>query len=200
MQINDIEKKKIIIDAALKIFSKKGYTRARMNDIAKEAGMSYGSLYHYYKSKDAIFETIVEDWWTKLFSELVSLKGSKLPIKNNLAKFIRFLLNAYTTNPHQVEIYVTEVSRGFVYHSEHHVRENFLRVFSLCEQLFSVYQDRGELRNDISTHHLANIFLGSIDSFMSNIVFGKIVVREDQRERIIESILDVFLHGAMEQH
>jgi len=196
MQTNDSEKKKIIIDAALKIFSKKGYTRARMTDIAKEAGMSYGSLYHYYKSKDTIFETIVEDWWAKLFSELVSLKGSKLPIKNNLAKFIRFLLNAYTTNPHQVEIYVTEVSRGFVYHSENHVRENFIRVFSLCEQLFSVYQDRGELRNDISTHHLANIFLGSIDSFMSNIVFGKVKISDNQGERIVTSILDVFLHGA----
>jgi TetR/AcrR family fatty acid metabolism transcriptional regulator len=196
MQTNDSEKKKIIIDAALKLFSKKGYTRARMMDIAKEAGMSYGLLYHYYKSKDAIFETIVEDWWSKLFSELASLKGSKLPIKNNLEKFIRFLLNAYATNPQQVEIYVTEVSRGFVYHSEHRVRENFLWVFALCEQLFAVYQDRGELRHDISTHHLANIFLGSIDSFMSNIVFGKVKITEDQGNRIVKSILDVFLHGA----
>ena len=196
MQTNDIEKKKIIIDAALKLFSKKGYTKARMTDIAKEAKMSYGSLYHYYKNKDAIFETIVEDWWAKLFSELVSIKGSKLPIKNNLEKFIRFLLNAYATNPHQVEIYITEVSRGFVYHSEHRVRENFLWVFSLCEQLFAVSQDRGELRNDISTHHLANIFLGSIDSFMSNIVFGKVKITEDQGDRIVKSILDVFLHGA----
>jgi TetR/AcrR family fatty acid metabolism transcriptional regulator len=167
-----------------------------MMDIAKEAGMSYGLLYHYYKSKDAIFETIVEDWWSKLFSELASLKGSKLPIKNNLEKFIRFLLNAYATNPQQVEIYVTEVSRGFVYHSEHRVRENFLWVFALCEQLFAVYQDRGELRHDISTHHLANIFLGSIDSFMSNIVFGKVKITEDQGNRIVKSILDVFLHGA----
>ncbi|MEI6609067.1 MAG: TetR/AcrR family transcriptional regulator [Deltaproteobacteria bacterium] len=196
MLTNDSEKKKIIIDAALKLFSKKGYTRARMMDIAKEAGMSYGLLYHYYKSKDAIFETIVEDWWSKLFSELASLKGSKLPIKNNLEKFIRFLLNAYATNPQQVEIYVTEVSRGFVYHSEHRVRENFLWVFALCEQLFAVYQDRGELRHDISTHHLANIFLGSIDSFMSNIVFGKVKITEDQGNRIVKSILDVFLHGA----
>ena len=196
MQTNDIEKKKIIIDAALKLFSKKGYTKARMTDIAKEAKMSYGSLYHYYKNKDAIFETIVEDWWAKLFSELASIKGSKLPIRNTLEKFIRFLLNAYATNPHQVEIYITEVSRGFVYHSEHRVRENFLWVFSLCEQLFAVSQDRGELRNDISTHHLANIFLGSIDSFMSNIVFGKVKITEDQGDRIVKSILDVFLHGA----
>jgi len=196
MQTNDSEKKKIIIDAALKQFSKKGYNKARMMDIAKEAGMSYGLLYHYYKNKDAIFVTIVEDWWSKLFSELASLKGSKLPIKNNLEKFIRFLLNAYATNPQQVEIYVTEVSRGFVYHSEHRVRENFLWVFALCEQLFAVYQDRGELRHDISTHHLANIFLGSIDSFMSNIVFGKVKITEDQGNRIVKSILDVFLHGA----
>jgi TetR/AcrR family transcriptional regulator, fatty acid metabolism regulator protein len=196
MQANDIEKKKIIIDAALKLFSKKGYTKARMTDIAKEAKMSYGSLYHYYKNKDAIFETIVEDWWAKLFSELASIKGSKLPIRNTLEKFIRFLLNAYANNPHQVEIYITEVSRGFVYHSELRVRENFLWVFSLCEQLFAVAQDRGELRNDVSTHHLANIFLGSIDSFMSNIVFGKVKITEDQGDRIIKSILDVFLHGA----
>ena len=103
-----------------------------MADIAKAFRISYWSIYHYYKNKDGIFYTIVEDWWTMLFSQLESVKGCKLPIKDRLERFVRFLRNAYSTNPHQVEIYITEKSRGYIYHSEHHVRGNFLRTFSLC--------------------------------------------------------------------
>jgi AcrR family transcriptional regulator len=191
------DKEKVIVAAATRIFSRKGYTNARMSDIATEAGMSYGSLYHYYKSKDALFDIIVGDWWAKLFSELERIKQSESPIRGKLEAIVRYLLSAYATDPHQVEIYITEISRGFVYHFESRDKENFIKVFSLCEELFYEGQERGDLRKDISANHMANIFLGAIDSFLSTMVFGRVSITPGRQERIVNSVLGVFLHGAM---
>lgn len=190
------EKHKTIINAALKIFSEKGYANTRMADIAEEAGISYGSLYHYFESKDVLFNTFIEDWWITFFKEWEAIKESDMPIREKLEQYMRFFFNAYSNNPHQVEIYIKEVSRGFVYHSSSRGRKNFLKVFSLCEELFSKCQERGELRNDISAHHLTRIFLGSIDAFISTLVFGKERIAPFQEDKIIKSVLGVFLHGA----
>jgi len=195
--MNNNDKEKTIIEAALKIFSKKGYTNARMADIAEEAAMSYGSLYHYYKSKDALFDIIVDDWWTGLFTELEKIQTSAAATKDKLESIVIYLLDMYATNPNLVEIYITEVSRGFIYHFESRGKENFLKLFSLCEEIISEGQKRGDLRTDISARYLMNIFLGSIDSFLSTMVFGKMNLRAAQKEKMIKSILGVFFHGSM---
>ena len=191
------DKEKVIIDAALKIFSKNGYVNTRMTDIAEEAGLSYGSLYHYYESKDSLFNTIAEDWWTRLFGHFESVKSSTMTTKDKLEAIAKYLLNAYATNQYQLEIYITEISRGFVYHTEPHSKENFLRTFSLCEEIMADGQARGDLRSDISANHLTNIFLGAIDSFLSRLVYGKVLMTAAKEERIIKSIMSTFLHGAM---
>jgi TetR/AcrR family fatty acid metabolism transcriptional regulator len=64
------DREKIIIDAALKVFSTKGYASTRMADIAKEADMSYGLVYHYFENKEKLFDAIVEDWWSVFYDAL----------------------------------------------------------------------------------------------------------------------------------
>ena len=49
-----------IIEAAMTVFAEKGFNKARMDDIANETGVSKGTLYLYFKSKDAIIRTILE--------------------------------------------------------------------------------------------------------------------------------------------
>ena len=51
-----------IMEAALTVFSRLGFERASMDNIAKEAGVSKGALYLYYKSKDAIIATVSWPW------------------------------------------------------------------------------------------------------------------------------------------
>ncbi len=53
-------RKNQILDAALRVFARRGFHKARMDDIAQEAGLSKGALYWYFRSKDAIIESLVE--------------------------------------------------------------------------------------------------------------------------------------------
>lgn len=54
------ERKKQILDAAETVFTRSGFNKARMDDIAAESGLSKGALYWYYKSKDEIILALME--------------------------------------------------------------------------------------------------------------------------------------------
>ena len=50
-----------ILDAAMKVFAHKGFAAARMDDIAREAGVTKGTIYLYFESKDAVFRSLVQE-------------------------------------------------------------------------------------------------------------------------------------------
>ena len=54
------DKRKRILDAAVCVFARMGYHGARVSDIAREAGIAYGLVYHYFTNKEEILNTIFE--------------------------------------------------------------------------------------------------------------------------------------------
>ena len=187
---------KIIVDAALKVFSRKGYADTRMADIAREADMSYGLIYHYFENKEKLFDAIVEEWWTGFYNELEELQKRPVPTEEKLVGIIRYILSVYGSKPNQISIFVTEVSRGFVYHAHTKGRDKFNRLFTLCREIIMEGQAKGVLRSDIQAHYLAYVFLGSIDTFLSVMILGNETLTPGREKRIIEGITQIFLHGA----
>jgi TetR/AcrR family transcriptional regulator, fatty acid metabolism regulator protein len=190
------DREKIIIDAALKVFSTKGYASTRMADIAKEADMSYGLVYHYFENKEKLFDAIVEDWWTGFYDELEMLKQSTMTTEEKLVEIIRYILKVYENKPNQLSIFVTEVSRGFVYHTDSKGKDKFNKLFSLCKDIMLEGQQRGLLRDDIQANYLTYLFLGSIDTFLSILILGNEKISASRQKRFIDGITNVFLHGA----
>ena len=73
------EKQAVIFEAALKVFRQKGFHKARIADIATEAGISYGLVYHYYHNKEGLFNTILNQWWEDLYQLLIETrKGGRI--------------------------------------------------------------------------------------------------------------------------
>jgi TetR/AcrR family fatty acid metabolism transcriptional regulator len=190
---------KIIVDAALKVFSRKGYADTRMADIAREADMSYGLVYHYFENKEKLFDAIVEEWWTGFYNELEELQKRPVPTEEKLVGIIRYILSVYGSKPNQISIFVTEVSRGFVYHAHTKGRDKFNRLFTLCREIILEGQAKGVLRSDIQAHYLAYVFLGSIDTFLSVMILGNETLTPGREKRIIEGITQIFLHGAAKE-
>ena len=190
---------KIIVEAALKVFSRKGYADTRMADIAREADMSYGLVYHYFENKEKLFDAIVEEWWTGFYNELEELQKRPVPTEEKLVGIIRYILSVYGSKPNQISIFVTEVSRGFVYHAHTKGRDKFNRLFTLCREIILEGQAKGVLRSDIQAHYLAYVFLGSIDTFLSVMILGNETLTPGREKRIIEGITQIFLHGAAKE-
>jgi TetR/AcrR family fatty acid metabolism transcriptional regulator len=188
-------KQVIIIDAALKVFRERGYANARMADIARRAGVSYGLVYHYFGSKEVLFEMIVESWWRALYAMMEKEIASGDNIRDKLVNIIEFFLNTYGQKPNLMSIFVSEVCRSSVYHTEEGL-SRFLKFFKLCEQIMAQGQKSGFLIKDVPPHHLTYIFYGAIETFISVMVLGKEPLTKKRHERATKSILQVFIDGA----
>jgi TetR/AcrR family fatty acid metabolism transcriptional regulator len=195
--MDKLNREKVIIDAALKVFSTKGYASTRMADIAREADMSYGLVYHYFENKEKLFDAIVEDWWTGFYNELEMLKKSDMSTEEKLVEIIRYILKVYENKPNQISIFVTEVSRGFIYHADSKGKDKFNKLFSLCQDIMSEGQQNGFLRKDIQANYLTYLFLGSIDTFLSVLILGNEKITAARQKRFTDGITNVFMHGAV---
>ncbi len=189
------QKQGMIIDAALEVFRQKGYANARMADIARRAGVSYGLVYHYFGSKEVLFEMIVESWWNALYAMMDHEIYSDEDIKKKLVNIIEFFLNTYGQKPNLMSIFVSEVCRSSVYHTEEGLSK-FMKFFGLCEQIMVQGQESGFLSKEVPPHHLTYIFYGAIETFISVMVLGKEPLTRKRQERAKNAILQVFIDGA----
>lgn len=72
-----------VLDAALQLFSHRGYRATTMRDIADEAGVSTGNVYHHFPDKETIFNTLIDEFWkiteTKRYPFIRALVGGRFP-------------------------------------------------------------------------------------------------------------------------
>ncbi|NIR14050.1 MAG: TetR/AcrR family transcriptional regulator [Desulfobacterales bacterium] len=193
------EKEEAILEAALKIIKEKGFHRARMSDIAREANISYGLVYHYFKTKDDLFEAILYRWWDSLFQLMKDINEDQSDVQMKLRHIIDYFLDTYQDNPALVNIFITEISRSTSNLTADRL-EYFKKFMSLTEAIIAEGQRNETLRKDFKARYLTYIFLGALEAFISTMVLADQNIKGNaQKKRIVESILEVFLNGAKSQ-
>jgi AcrR family transcriptional regulator len=193
------EKEEAILEAALKIIKDKGFHRARMSDIATAANISYGLVYHYFKTKEDLFEAILYRWWDSLFQLMNDINEAQSDVKMKLRHIIDYFLDTYQDNPELVNIFITEISRSTSNLTADRLHY-FKKFMSLTEAVITEGQENETLRNDFKARYLTYIFLGALEAFISTMVLADQNIKGNaQKKRIAESILEVFLNGAKTQ-
>ncbi len=76
------ERKEQILEAAMEVFARSGFHGARMDDIAKQAGLSKGALYWYFDGKDAIIQGIMDRMFAREFEQLGAFMNADIPAKD----------------------------------------------------------------------------------------------------------------------
>jgi AcrR family transcriptional regulator len=89
------ERKNQIIDAAINVFNRLGFHKARMDDIVEESGLSKGALYWYFKSKDEIIISVLEKVLLRELDELQKLNELDLPVSELLFQFIEISVDDF---------------------------------------------------------------------------------------------------------
>lgn len=82
------ERRPQIIEAAVRVFTRKGFRKATLPDIAAEAGLSVGGVYWYYKGKDEIVSAILERAFDEDFGALAELLSADAPAGERLLAFV----------------------------------------------------------------------------------------------------------------
>ncbi|MBI4965432.1 MAG: TetR/AcrR family transcriptional regulator [Desulfomonile tiedjei] len=195
--VNDKKAKEaVIFDAACRVIREKGFHQARITDIAHAAGISYGLVYHYFKSKTDLFDAILKEWWGGLFSMMDRCDAEAASVVERLSAIVNYFLDQYEKRPDMVHIFVTEISRSSSNLTT--PRVEWLRNFmKRTEKIIAVGQAQNILRSDVKAFYLTYIFLGAIDSFVSVMVVEKLPLKgRTQKQRIAAALLEVFLNGA----
>ncbi|MDD3471877.1 MAG: TetR/AcrR family transcriptional regulator [Syntrophaceae bacterium] len=190
------DKEAVILESACRVIRERGFHQARITDIAQTAGISYGLVYHYFKSKADLFDAILKEWWTDLFALMERWENQKATVEEQLGALVIYFLDQYQKRPDLVHIFITEISRSPSNLTP--ARLHWFKVFlSKIEGLMARAQNQKLLRSDIKPRYLTYIFLGAIESFISAMVLENQPLKSRaQKQRIATGLLQVFLNGA----
>ncbi len=94
-----VDKRRLILDAAVRVFARQGFHTCRVSDIADEAGVAYGLVYHYFGSKDEVLDTLFVDRWSKLLDAIEEIDRREMPARDKLFAITSFIVDSYRHDP-----------------------------------------------------------------------------------------------------
>ena len=71
-----VDKRRQILDAAVRVFARQGFHSTRVSDIADEAGVAYGLVYHYFDSKEQVLNELFSERWSLLLAAIDETEGA----------------------------------------------------------------------------------------------------------------------------
>jgi TetR/AcrR family fatty acid metabolism transcriptional regulator len=184
------ERRRQILDAAVRVFAKKGYHASRVSDIAGEAGVAYGLVYHYFESKDAVLEAVFREMWEMMVAALEAVERLDESPREQLRKCCAIVLRTWRDYPDVVRVLVREVARS----GEQLQREveEIAQAFEVLERVVARGREQGVFRGDVSPRLGAWIVYGALEEILTGWVLGRLPGGEDDvrdAERAVVAIL-----------
>lgn len=186
------EKRRQILDAAVRVFARSGYHGARVGDIAEEAGVAHGLLYHYFSSKEEVLQTVFRENWGDLLERFRAVEQSDEAASEKLGAIAKILLRTWRNDPALVTVMVREVARSPQLQGQvEEVRE----AFAILERVIRDGQRRGELRRDVDPQLASWIVYGGLEEVLTGWVLGGLRDRESDVELAERTAIELALHG-----
>ncbi len=186
------EKRKLILDAAIRVFADQGYHGARVADIAEDAGVAHGLLYHYFASKDDVLRTIFVENWGALIARFRAVEESAEPAPAKLEGIAKILLRTWRNDPALVTVMVREVARSQQLQDRvEEVRE----AFSIVQRVIEEGQSAGLFRADVDARLASWIFYGGLEEMLTGWVLGQLPDGEDDVARAERTAIEIALRG-----
>jgi AcrR family transcriptional regulator len=186
------EKRRTILDAAARVFARKGFHTSRVGDIAEEAGVAHGLLYHYFSSKDEVLETIFREHWSALLDRVHEAEQTGDDPLEQLQGIAAAMFEGWLNEPDVVKVVVREIAR--TEEITEHVGE-LVRPIGAIRRVIERGQAQGVLRDDLDASTAAVIFYGGIDELISGWVLGRIPGDADEVASAERHLVEVLRRG-----
>jgi TetR/AcrR family fatty acid metabolism transcriptional regulator len=187
------EKRRQILDAAVRAFARKGYHACRVSEIAEEAGVAYGLVYHYFGSKEELLETIFRDTWTQMLARVREVQEEGGPAGEQVRKVTALLLRTWRRDPDLVRVLVHEVTR-----SPEQLPRQIDEISHAHEALQGIVangQKTGEFRSDLDPQLAATIFYGALEEVLTGWVMGQLPDGDEDIARAEQVVTGVICDG-----
>lgn len=192
------DKRNLILDAAIRVFARTGYHGARVSDIACEAGIAYGLVYHYFKNKEEILSTIFSERWSLFIEAVEGIAESSTSTREKLVSIAALVLHAHRLRPDWVKVLVLEIQRTSRF-SELNQLRSVSRLFQVMAKLLEQGQREGELRGDIDSEVASFLFIGGLELVITARVLNVLQVEpedeQDYYQKVAKTVVDIFING-----
>ncbi len=188
------DKRRLILDAAVRVFARQGFHTCRVSDIADEAGVAYGLVYHYFSSKEQILDTLFLERWEVMLEAIAQADASPRSPEEKLGAIASFIVDSYRHDPDLMKVIVVEVTRAANTFGLTHVdriREAYSRIASIVAD----GQRDGLFRAEITPAFAAQAFYGCVEQVLTGWIFDSEPVGTAELERAKWMIVDTICHG-----
>jgi TetR/AcrR family fatty acid metabolism transcriptional regulator len=186
------DKRRQLLDAAVRVFARKGFHASRVGDIAEEAGVAHGLLYHYFKSKDQVLEAVFHENWSILVARIESVEETDEPAADQIRHIAAIVLRTWLHLPDVVRVVIQEFGRSPELGER--IGELTLPIDAL-QRVIARGIEQGEFRKDIDPAFAATVVYGSIDELLTAWVLGRLPSDEEAVARAEQTLVEVILLG-----
>ena len=186
------DRRRQIIDAAVRAFARRGYEACRVGDIATEAGIAYGLVYHYFHSKEEILETIFRDTWNLMLEAISAVEELGEPADVQLRKVIAIVLRTWKLNPDLVRVLVREVTR--TPHLQSEVTE-IQQAFDTLERIVARGQEQGIFSRELEAKLVGWSLYGALEELLTGWVMGQLRGTDEDVALAERALFALFTRG-----
>jgi TetR/AcrR family transcriptional regulator, fatty acid metabolism regulator protein len=191
------DKRRLLLDAAVRVFARKGYHAARVGDIAEEAGVAYGLLYHYFSSKEEVLRNVFRETWRALISTIESVERGEDTPREQLRKVAEILLRSWKRDPDLVRVLVLEVTRSQLLAGE---MDEIVASFAVIQAIVERGQADGSIRGDLDARLASYVFYGAIDELLTGWVLGRLPDSDEDLARAERTVIEIVAGGLAPEH
>ena len=192
-----VDRRRQILDAAIRVFARQGFHACRVSDIAREAGVAYGLVYHYFNSKDQVLNELFVERWSLLLAAIEEVDSRPIPPREKLDAVAGFIIDSYRHDTELRKVLIVEVTRAANSFGRTHLPE-ISQAYDLIAKIVRDAQAAGDFRDDVDPTFASMWFYGAIEQLLSGWVFELIPGGEQDFERARVMVVDTIC-GGLEQ-
>lgn len=195
---NAVDKRRVILDAAIRTFAQRGFNSCRVSDIAEEAGVAYGLVYHYFGSKDEILNTVFSERWALLVKAIAEIDERDLSARQKLYEIASFIIDSYRHDPDLMKVIIVEVTRAANTFGRAHLDE-IEKAYRGIERIVARAQQEGAFREDVGAWFASLCFYGAIEQLLSGWIFKSLPSGDTDFEQAKNSVVETICTGLERQ-
>ncbi len=189
-----VDKRRLILDAAVGVFARRGFTACRVSDVADEAGVAYGLVYHYFDSKEEILDTLFVERWQLMLDAIEAIDRREASGREKLGLVASFIIDSYRHSPDVMKVIIVEVTRAAHSFGREHL-EQIRTAYDRIGRIVEAASRDGEFKPDISSQFAAMCFYGAIEQLLSGWIFGVLPRTAEEYEQAKELVVETICGG-----
>jgi AcrR family transcriptional regulator len=191
--VSQEEKRRQILHGAVRAFARKGYHACKVGEVAEEAGVAYGLVYHYFGSKEELLQTIFRETWEQMLARIREVEDTDESGREKVRKVTALLLRTWRRDPDLVRVLVREVTR-----SPEQLQQQVQEIghaYEALERIIAAGQDRGDFRSDLDAKLAATVFYGALEETLTGWVMGQLPESDEDIARAEHNVAELLCDG-----